>query len=68
MLRLQTCLIRCPCAGEEVPPVMSVDGDKQDLGVRVKLLLCTITVMNILLQKLFKIKFSRKMLLLPNPK
>ena len=68
MLRLQTCLIRCPCAREEVPSIMSVDGDKQDLGVRVKLLLCTITVMNILLQKLFKIKFSGKMLLLPNPK
>ena len=55
MLRLQTCLIRCPCAGEEIPPIMSVDGDKQDLRVRVKLLLCTITVMNILLQKLFKL-------------
>ena len=43
-----TCFIRSARPGEEVSPVMSVDGDEEDLGVRVKLLLRTITVMNIL--------------------
>ena len=52
LTRTLTYLLRSSSAGKEVSSVMAVNRNIKDLGVRVELLLCPVTMMNVLQESL----------------